>query len=119
MKLIAMLVLISMTAQAQRIYGCRWNCGGVPVNRSAIVWPRPHAHLYRAYPSPVYHSRGVSTGSAVASAIAVGAIAGVVGYQMGRNKQNTTSQPSNCKTVGIDNEQKLVCRDASGNWSVQ
>jgi hypothetical protein len=58
----------------------------------------------------------VSTGTAVATAIAVGAVAGIVGYQLGKKNQQTAQ---NCKTVTIDDDQKTVCRDGKGNWIIQ
>lgn len=78
-------------------------------------WQRP---VYRPY--PVYRQpTQVSTGTAVAGAIAAGAVAGIIGYQLGKNSEKARTQPANCKTVNIDNDQKLVCRDANGNWNVQ
>jgi len=74
---------------------------------------QPHMHR------PVYRrSDGkVSTGTAVATAIAVGAVVGVIGYQMGKNSNRQSTQ--NCKTVTIDSDQKTVCRDMQGNWVIQ
>lgn len=81
----------------------RWE--SAPVFRSYPVY-------LRAYQRPPQ----VSVGSAVAGAVAAGAIAAIIGYQLGKN---SNQQSQNCKTVAIDNEKKIVCRDSNGNWQVQ
>jgi len=91
--------------------------------RPSGYWHR-YPPVYRSYPvygpRPVYRQPSqVSVGSAVAGAVAAGAVAGIIGYQLGKNSEKARTQPANCKTVNIDNDQKLVCRDSNGNWNVQ
>lgn len=99
------LLLCSTLLSAQPRY-CGWNCSGVPL---------PHRPFYRPYRYPVHQSR-VPTSTAVASAIATGAIAGIIGYQLGKKSQS--QQPTEtCKTVNLDGEKRIVCKDSNGNWS--
>lgn len=82
-------------------------------------YPPTRYHQSR-WRTPVYRQPSqVSTGTAVAGAVAAGAVAGIIGYQLGKNSEKARTQPANCKTVNIDNDQKLVCRDSNGNWNVQ
>lgn len=88
-------------------------------------WTRPPVHYHRHHRPPIYRSYPVyrqpgqvSAGAAVAGAVAVGAMAGIIGYQLGKQNSKTSGAP-NCKTVNIDNDQKQVCRDANGNWNIQ
>lgn len=113
MKILALVLLTTLSLQAQLRPICGWNCAGVPISRTFGGWPRYQRPVYRP------HRSEVTTGTAVATAIAVGAVAGIVGYQMGKNTKNTPINTQNCKTVTIDNDQKTVCRDQQGNWVIQ
>ena len=108
MRKLALLLMASMPLLAHTP-GCAWNCSGIPV---------------RAYPRVVVRNGGVSTGAAVASAIA----AGILGWELGRHQSQPkptakqTPAPAaedNCKIVKIDDEQRLVCRDNQGNWQIR
>lgn len=106
MRIIALLLMTSLTGWAHSP-GCAWNCSGVPVGQ---------------YPRVIVRNPGVSTGAAVASAIA----AGVIGWELGRRQQSKSkpqvaAPPANasCQIVKIQDEQRLVCRDERGNWQVQ
>jgi hypothetical protein len=116
MKTLALILLVTMMPWGQLVAQPHWN--RTPAGRSGY-WRRPVYSPYPAYRhQPGYRQPGgVSAGSAVAGAIAVGAVAGIIGYQLGR--QNSLPQSVNCKTVTIDHDQKRVCRDAQGNWNVQ
>lgn len=122
MKTLALILMGLLMAPSELWAQPHWNW--TPAHRPGYWRQYQHRPIYRSHsvyrPYPVYRQPGqVSTGSAVAGAIAVGAVAGIIGYQLGKNTEKARTQPANCKTVNIDNDQKLVCRDANGNWNVQ
>jgi len=103
MKIVCLLLCATLLSAQPRY--CSWNCSGVPL---------PNRHIHRA---PTYRSQ-VPTSTAVASAIATGAIAGIIGYQLGKKSQ--LPQPTEvCKTVQLDGEKRIVCKDSQGRWSAQ
>lgn len=79
--------------------------------------PRFNSDRYRIIvrPAPRYYKYGY--GSAVA--------VGVLGYELGRLSrprtviiQSVPPSPDSCRTVQIDNDQRVICRDATGNWLI-
>ena len=73
MRIAALLAILTISVPSVS-FACAWNCTGIPVRR---------------YPAEVYvRSQGVSTGAAVASAIA----AGVLGWELGRRQAQAQPQ---------------------------
>jgi len=79
--------------------------------------PRFHSERYRfsVRPTPQYY--GYAYGSAVA--------VGVLGYELGRLSrprtviiQSVPPSPDSCRTVQIEHDQRVICRDATGNWLI-
>ena len=79
--------------------------------------PRFNIDRYRIMvrPSPQYYKYGYC------SAVAVG----ILGYELDRISrphpviiQSVPPSPDSCRTVLIDHDQRVICRNAIGNWLI-
>jgi hypothetical protein len=122
MKILALLTLTALSLGAQNRPFCSWNCSGVPVagpqtTRGLVIYPWPGRH-WRSYRQPAPRPRAISPGFSTGTAVAGAAIAGVLGYELGRkiqqHHQPTADQP--CNAVTINGDTIRVCKNQQGDW---